>query len=236
MKKGGVQREISQSNALQKYRSSVVGRKGLVDLLVYEFGVTVICCIPGRVGVTTRQVFLPLLFDRFGHKVFCKRDVAFRRPYLIRVGNNVTLENGVTLDVKSDDGFIEIKDDVHLGRNTILSCLGGNMIIGKGTHIGDNCRLGSFTGLEIGENVRINNSTCIVGAGHAYDSKDIPIIQQPLTCKGPTRIADNVTLEEKVTLLDGVHVGSSAKIKAHSLVNKDVVSGCTLSGVPALPV
>lgn len=233
IKNGSIQQQLCQGGTLQKYRSTVIGNKGVKELLLYEFFTAIICPLPGAFGIHARHFFSPLLFNRFGRKITMKRDVVFRRPHQIRIGNGVTLERGVTLDVKSNDGFIEIHDDVHIGRNTILSCPGGTIVVGKGTHIGKKCRLGSLEGLTIGRHSIIGDLTCIVGAGHTFCSRDLPIIQQPLTCKGQTIIEDYVEIGKEVTVLDGTHIGQKAKIIAKSMVNKNIASNCTVCGVPA---
>ncbi len=235
MEKKAIQQQLSQSNTLQKYRSIVIGDKGSKEFFLYELLTTIICPLPGSLGIYARRFFLPLLFNRFGCKITMNQNVAFRRPHQIRIGDNVILENGVTIDVKSNSAVIEINDDVHIGKNTILSCLGGSITIGKGTCVGNNCRLGSLEGLTIGRYSKINDSVCIVGAGHAYSSHDLPITQQPLTCKGPTIIEDYVEIEKEVTVLDGVHIGQKTKILANSLVNNNIASDCKASGVPASP-
>ena len=236
MNKGGIQQHLSQSGALDKYRSTVCGNKGTKEFLLYEFSTTFISPLPGKFGIYIRQIIMPLLFNHFGHKIIMQQDVAFRQPHQIRIGKNVILESGVTLDVKSSSGSIEIHDNVHIGRNTILSCPGGALVIGRGTRVGKNCRLGSLEGLTIGQSSVIGDYSCIVGAGHAYSSHKLPIIQQQLTCKGPTVIENYVEIGKMVTILDGVHIGQKTKILTNSLVNKNILSNSTVRGTPAHPV
>ncbi|MDH3327690.1 MAG: acyltransferase [Desulfobulbaceae bacterium] len=235
IEKGGIQQELTQSGTLRRYRSTVIGNKGCKEFLLYEFTTTVICPLPAAFGMYARRIFMPLLFKNFGRQVTMDRDVAFRRPNQIRIGNGVILEQGVTLDVKSNGGCIVIHDDVQIGRNTILSCPGGVITVGRGTLIGRNCRLGSLEGLTIGRNTKIEDFACIVGAGHSYSSSDLPIIQQPLTCKGPTVIEDKVVIEQEATVLDGLHIGENARIAAGSLVNTNVAPNSRVRGIPASP-
>jgi len=164
-----------------------------------------------------------------------RHDVTFRRPKQIRLGKNVFLDAGVVLDVKNDPGRIEIQDDVHIGRNTILSCPGGEIIVGAGTRIGSCCRLGSLKGLTVGRGCVIDNHACLVGAGHAFDSPEVPIIRQPLTCRGKTIIHDGVRIGRRVTVLDGLELGENAIVAPGSLVNRNIGAGVRASGVPALP-
>lgn len=234
-KSKSIQQQLSQGGTLQKYRSTVIGNKGIKEFLLYEFTTTLICPLPGAFGIYARHIFMPLLFNHFGHKTTMNKDVTFRRPHKIHVGDRVILESGVILDVKTSAGFIEIHDDVHIGKNTILSCPGGTISIGKGTRIGENCRLGSLKGLAVGQYSMIDNFTCIVGAGHTFSSHNLPIIHQPLTCKGSTTIEDYVQIGKKVTVLDGVHIGKKTKILDNSLVNKNIPPNCSAWGIPASP-
>lgn len=230
MENGGIQQQLSQGSTLQKYRSTVVGNQSAIKFLLYEFSSTLLCPLPGTFGIRMRQLLMPFLFGYFGPKVIIRHNVTFRRPYQIRLGKGVFIESGVLLDVKSNTGLIDIHDDVHIGKNTILSCPGGTITIGKGTCIGEKCRLGSLEGLNIGKHSILNDSVCIIGAGHAHSSPDLPIIKQPLTCKGPTIINDYVEIEKEVTVLDGIQIGTRAKIVAKSFINKNIASNDTASG------
>lgn len=234
-KNGGIQQKLHQGGALQKYRSTVTGNQGINKFLLYELSATVISILPGRLGIHARRLFMPFLFDRFGQSVTMQQNITFRRPHRISIGKGAVLENGVTLDVKTGAGYIEIQDEVHIGRDTIISCPGGTVVICSGTRIGSRCRLGSLEGLIIGRHSMIDDFVCIVGAGHAYRSNDIPIIQQPLTCKGQTVIEDYVEIEKEVTVLDGIQIGKNAKVTRSSLVTKNIESGSTVGGVPAFP-
>lgn len=233
--KVGIQQKLSREGSLAIYRSTVIGRRGVIDFLFYELFMVSLAPMPGKIGIFIRKLFLPYIFNHFGQKNVFQRDVLFRRPKQIHIGNRVTVERGVTLDVKSEAGFLDIQDDAHVGQDTILSCLGGRMVIGKGTRIAEKCRLGSLKGLILGQNVIIDKAVCIVGAGHAFNSRELPITKQELTCKGQTVIENDVKIEKEVTVLDGVHIGKGVKVKAGSLVNADIPANTVVQGVPAVP-
>jgi len=236
LKDGTIQQNLCHGSTFQKYRSTVVGGSKFLHFLMYECSIVFILPLPGTLGIHLRRFVMPYLFIHFGKNNSMHRDVVFRRPQQISIGNRVTLEEGVMLDIKGNEGFIKIHNDVHIDKNTILSCPGGSIVIGKGTRIGKNCRLGSLKGLTIGEHTVINDNSCIVGAGHAYQASDIPIIEQPLTCRGSTVIEDYVIIEKEVTVLDGIHIGAKSKILARSLVNTNTAANCTVVGVPGLLV
>lgn len=144
----------------------MVGNKGTVFFFLFELYQLLCKSLPGNIGKYARRITLPLFVTGAKQNLKTGSNITFRRPGQISIGNSVTLAQGVTLDVKSNSGLIIIHDDVCIGENTILSCPGGVLSIGRGTRIGKKCRFGSLQGLTLGEGCRIDNLVCIVGAGH----------------------------------------------------------------------
>lgn len=231
---GGIQQRLRKGGALSRYRSAITGTKGMLTFLFYECFVVFVSPLPGPLGTFARRLVMPLFFHSFGRGVTIQGNVTFRRPHRISIGDNAVIKGGVTIDVKTEAGYIKIGDHVQIAKDTILSCPGGILTIGSETRIGCKCRLGSLQGLTIGQSVVIGDRVCIVGAGHEYSSVVIPIIQQPLSCKGETVIEGHVQLEQEVTVLDGVHIGQHARVASGSLVNRNVKSNTTVAGVPAI--
>ena len=230
----GIQRQLtSPGNALQKYRLTVIGNMGLFWLVFYEL--TVLCAgsLPWISGIKIRKFLYSLLLSSTGKGIQIGRDCSIRKPQRISLEDNVILADRVIMDVKNIAASIHLMTNVKIGEETILSCLGGHMLIGANTRIGRRCRLGSLQGLTVGHNCVIGDESCIVGAGHAYKSLDLPIIEQPLTCNGPTSIGNHVLMGCGVTILDGVSIGDDVCIEPGTLVNDDVPSDCVAAGVPA---
>lgn len=232
---GSIQRRLAgPGGPLGKYRSATVGDRGYGRLFLYE-AVFLAAGSPGAgLGVLLRRLLYPLIFGRVGRAVVFGRDCSFLRPHLITIGNGVTLGDRVALDVKSGEAAIILGDGVTIGRESIFSCPGGRITIGEGTAIGARCRLGSLLGLTVGRKCIIGESSYIVGAGHASGRLDVPIIDQPLTCRGPNRIGDDVVIGDEVTVLDGVSIGAGAFVESGSLVLRDVAPEERVSGVPAV--
>jgi acetyltransferase-like isoleucine patch superfamily enzyme len=115
----------------------------------------------------------------------------------------------------------------------VINSRGGEIVVGSHVRIGRECRIGSLKGVEIGDHSVIGDFTYLSGAGHSTERLDIPIIMQPLASKGPVRIGEGVTVGEEVTVLDGVTIGARSTIAPGSLVNRDVVEGSSVGGVPA---
>lgn len=231
---GSIQHQLARpGSALQKYRRTTVGGRSYLWLFLCEAVFCAVGSVPGDFGFKLRSAFYPLLFKKVGSSVAIGRDCSFRRSHRIELNDNVRLGDKVALDVKSDSAGISLGRNVSVGSSTIFSCPGGKIIIGDGTRIGPCSRLGSLLGLTVGRGCVIGSRTYIVGAGHIAESLDCPIIEQPLTCKGPNTLGDNVTIGDRVTILDGVTIGSDAVVGPGSLVIRNVPSGTRVSGVPA---
>jgi len=235
MNKGTIQEQLQrQGSPAHTYRRKMVGGQGFLYFLTYELVSTLVSPLPSRIGAWLRQRVLSPLLGGCGRGVTLHRDVAIRRPRQVFLGRRVVLEQGVTLDVKGGGGRIAIHDDVHIGRGTILSCPGGELVIGAGTRIGSHCRLGSLEGLSVGRTCVIGNYACLVGAGHGFDDPDTPIIRQPLTCRGKTVVGDSVRIGRRTTVLDGVELGERAVVAPGTLVNRDIPAGACAHGVPVV--
>lgn len=231
---GGIQQQLAKpSSPFRKYRQTMVGEKGIVFFILFELYQMFCTWLPGNTGKHVRRRVVPLFIMGTKKQITTGSNITLRRPGQISIGNNVTLAAGVTLDVKSNAGHIILHDNVCIGENTILSCPGGVLSIGRGTRIGKKCRLGSLKGLILGDDCCIENLVCIVGAGHEHHQLDTPIIQQALTCKGPGIIGNMVHIEEKSTILDGIQIGDGAHVYQGALVNRNIAPGTKVTGIPA---
>lgn len=234
---GGVQRHLSRpGNVLRKYQQTVTGVDSWFALVKYEL---IECCVtpvPGCLGRFLRSVFYPFLLASCSCTAKIGKNLTLQQPAKISVAARVVIEDLVTLNVKGQGKGIILKEDVRVGAKTILSCPGGFIVIGTGTVIGPQCRLGSLKGLIVGHSCHIGERTYLIGAAHAFDRLDVPIILQPQTCRGETVIGDQVKIGCGVTILDGVRIGSRAHIAAGSLVLKDVPDDVSVQGVPAVQV
>lgn len=218
---------------LGRYRTIAVGQRGLGDLLAYELINTFILPLPGRLGKWLRSLLFPLVCGKMGKGVQFGTDCTVRNPFRIRIEDHAVIEDSVTLDVKPLGRNLLLGKNVVVGRRTILNCAGDTLAIGDGTHIGPFCRLGSKKGLTIGKNCRLGEQACCSGAGHAYADRDRPIVEQAVTCKGPTVLGDFVIVGDRATILDGVTIGSNAWIAPDSLVTRDIPDNALAAGVPA---
>lgn len=230
-------RHLSDSKSpLRQYQQTVIGSAGLRELLLFECIETFIAPIPTSAGKHLRSGLYPFIIGSCGRKVSFGKNIALTHPYKIQIEDAVHIEDAVTLNIKGENGSIFLKKGCRIKTKAIISCLDHEVYIGTDTIIGEFCRLGCMKGLMIGKNCQIGNGSYIIGASHSYTEPDIPIIEQPVTCRGATIIGDNVHIGENVTIRDGVEIRSGATVADNSLVLHDVMANQHVEGVPARPV
>lgn len=228
-----------KQSAWSAYRDFAVGRPGCIPFLVYELYHFFLAPLPGAIGLVLRRWFLPFLLGEVGTGVVVGRNVTFRHPHKIFLGNRVVIDDNAVLDAKGEgnDG-IRLGDQVAVGRNSILSCKGkspgGSITVGLNTNIAMNCVIHAEEEVEIGKNVLFAAYVYIVGGGnHEFNRTDRPIIEQPSINKGGVVIEEDVWLGAGVTVLDGVSVGKGCVLGAGAVVNKNVPPYSVCVGVPA---
>jgi len=226
-------------SGFSKYREIVVGNKGVGTFLFWEFYHFLISPLPGALGLFVRQLFLPLLLGKVGTNVAVGRNVTFRHPHKVSLGDHVIIDENCVLDAKGDGNRgIALGDQVLLGRNTVLSCKGpspgGYITIGNRTNIAMNCVIHSEEKVEIGKNVLIAAYGYVVGGGnHSFEGLEVPIMDQPSTNKGGIEIQDDVWLGARVTVTDGVRIELGSVVGACALVKDPIPAYSIAAGVPA---
>jgi len=232
-KKSIQEQVLSGSGMFAKYRLITVGKGGNLNLFFHELISFFIIPIQGQLGVFFRSKLFPLLVKKIGKSVCIGANCTIRNGKQIVFGDRVVIGHRVTLDVKPGDNRILLNNDVNIGNRVIFNCSGGTIKIGEGTIIEEHCRLGSLQGLTIGRHCTVGKKSSVVGAGHATDDLVKPIMHQPVTCMGPSFIGDDVTIGERVTILDGISIGNNVTVRPDSLVINDIPDGYHVAGIPA---
>ncbi|MCK5849853.1 MAG: acyltransferase [Kiritimatiellae bacterium] len=188
---------------------------------------------PGALGLFLRSKLYPKLLKSCGKNVTFGANVILRHPHKIEIDDNVVIDDNCLLDAKgsSNDG-IRIKSGVFVGRNTILSCKNGDILLGDNVNIGFNCEVFSASSVVLGANTLVAAYCYFIGGGHDYDHIDVPVLQQSRCSLGIT-IDESVWFGAGVKILDGVKIGRNSIIGAGAVVVGDINEYAVAVGVPA---
>ena len=110
---------------------------------------------------------------------------------------------------------------------------GGTLIIGKGSEIGERCRISIANSLTIGSKVLISPNVYITDCDHEYRNIDIPIMDQGIVQKGQkVSIGDESYIGINSVIVGNVKIGKHCVIGANSVVTRDVPDYCITVGSP----
>lgn len=229
-----IQKELfdARTSRYAKYCDLVVGRRSLWQLAKHEF-VMFFANASGALGLLLRARLYPLLLKRCGRNVTFGANVVLRHPHKIEIGANVAIDDNCLLDAKGmDNEGIRIGNGVFVGRNSILSCKNGDIVLHDEVNIGFNCEIFSASKVVLGANVLVAAYCYFVGGGHDYDDPDTPVLEQGRCSRGIT-VGEGAWFGAGVKILDGVTIGRAAILGAGAVVNKDIPPLAVAVGVPA---
>ena len=168
-----------------------------------------------------------------------KTQIDTTRPWLITIGNNVKITEGVTIlthgfdwsvlkgvygEIIGSSGGVSIGDNVFIGmHSTIL----------KGVHIGDNTTIGNalFEGMcVVGKDTKIDNHVYIA---HNCEIGEHVVITAGVIILGSVTVGNNVWVAPNVLALNKVVISDNAFIGGMSLVTKNVPENTCVVGIPA---
>ena len=220
-------------SARARYQALVIGRPGLAALARHEIVTMIAQARTGALGLLLRKTLYPLLLGACGRNVVFGQQVVLRHPHKIRVGDNVVIDDNCLLDAKGDrNGGITIGSGVFVGRNTILSCKGGDITLDEGVNIGFNCEVFSASHVRIGARTLLAAYCYVVGGDHEYGDAALPILDQPRSSKG-VAIGAGGWLGAGVKVLDGATIGDGAIVGAGAVVRGDIPAKAIAVGMPA---
>jgi acetyltransferase-like isoleucine patch superfamily enzyme len=230
-----IQREMGAGgkSMFRKYGELIIGRTGLAAFLKYEL--IVLCCtaVPGALGLLLRSKLYPLLLQRCGRGVVFGQNVTLRHPHKIVIADNVVIDDNCLLDAKGEDNAgIRIGSGVFIGRNSILSCKNGDIILEDNVNIGFNSEVFSGNNVTIGRDTLVAAYCYFIGGDHDAASMDTAVLHQGSTARG-IRIGPKAWFGAGVKVLDGVTVGEQCVVGAGAVVTKDLPAYSVSLGVPA---
>ncbi len=229
-----IQKELfKEGGKLGKYQELILGERGFFKLFKYELIITVSSWIPGALGLLLRSKLYPRLLGRVGRNVTFGTGVVLRHPKKIFIGNNVVIDDNCVLDAKGmDNRGIFIGDGVFVGRNTIINCKNGDIILEDNVNISSNSIIFSASEVRVGADYLIAAYCYLVGGTHHFDNPEIPVLYQKRSSQGIS-LGPGGWLGAHVTVFDGVTIGKNAVIGAGSVVNKNIPDFAIAAGIPA---
>ena len=215
-------------------RDLVVGRPGWGPLLAFEVVMLAASWVPGALGLFLRGRLYPLRSSAASAGTSCSASTS---PCAIRTRSPSATTSSSTivlsLDAKgTDNRGIVIGSGVFVGRNTILSCKNGDIVLDDRANLGFNCEIFSASTVRVGTDVLMAAYTYLVGGDHLYDRVDIPVLQQGRTARG-IDVGAGVWLGAHVVVTDGSCVGRDAIIGAGAVVVGDIPEFAIAVGTPA---
>ena len=216
----------ANKSALQRYQMLALGSSSVWYLFKFELIMLFTSWVPGALGLLLRKLCYPHILGSVGRNVVFGQSMSIRHGQKIQVGDNVVLDDGVTLDAKgTTNQGIRIGNNAIISRNVVLSCKNGDLSIGSDGTIGINSLVHAMEGSDvtIGDQVLIGAFSYFIGSGpYITDSIDIPFKKQGMLPQGGIHVADNVWIGSHVQILDGTSIGAGAIVGSSSVVNKNV--------------
>ncbi len=154
----------------------------------------------------------------------------FEARDLAACGEGCVFEEGVRIFHPSR---VFIGAGVYVGHDAILKGYhAGELRIGDGTWIGQQCFLHAAGHLHIGTNVGIGPTVRILTSIHEEAGRSVPILHAPLTF-APVVIEDDADIGVGAIVLPGITIGRGAQIGAGAVVTRDVAAYSVVAGNPA---
>jgi acetyltransferase-like isoleucine patch superfamily enzyme len=221
------------TSARQKYARLIVGRDGWGALICYELVQLTSQWVPGALGLALRKWLYPTLLGACGRNVVFGQNVVLRHPHKIRIGDNVVIDDNCLIDAKGDaNAGVAIASGTFIGRNTILSCKNGDIVLGEGANIGFNCEIFSASRVRIGAGALIAAYSYVIGGDHDFSDPAASVLSQPRTSAG-VDVGDGAWIGAGAKILDGVTIGERAIVGAAAVVRESVPAGAVTVGIPA---
>lgn len=229
-----IQKDLNhKSSKIRLYQELIVGCTSYLFLLKYELITSMFGNMPGAAGIFFRGKFFPSLMAQCGRNVTFGKGVVLRHPKKIHIGDNVIIDDLCVLDAKGQDNLgIEIGSGVFLGRNTILNCKNGDIILEANVNIGFNSMIFSASKVHVEKDQLIAAYCYLVGGTHQIDNPEIPVLQQDRESQG-IQIGSGGWLGAHVTIFDGVKIGKNTIVGAGSVVHTSFQDNLVIAGVPA---
>ena len=192
----------------------------------------------GRGGSLQKRVSLKVATSAqltIGEKSILDRtvDIQIGKSGNLIIGNRFSCEYGTRLFSSTT---WRLGNNVKIATNCAIfsreSGFQGKLLIGDGTHIGDNTIIDVCGDITIGKAVAIGPNCVIYTHDHDYKQHSKPAWKGGVITK-QVKIEDGAWIGSSVTILPGVTIGERAVIAAGAVVTKNVNPKTVVGGVPA---
>ena len=192
--------------------------------------------VPGALGLFLRAKCYRGFFAECGRGVVFGKNVTIRHASKIRLGDGVILDDNSVLDAKGgDESGITLGNNAYIGRNTIVYCKGGKILMEDEVNISANCVMFSSNSLTLRRGSMIGAFCYFLSGGEYNVNSATPFCEQSGTeTKGPLEIGADCWFGARVTVLDGAgSIGEKCVIGANAVVTRPIPARSLAVGVPA---
>jgi len=225
-------------SAASKYFSVTYGPMPRWKAVLMEITTFLFASTPGALGLFLRAKFYRPFFAECGRGVVFGRNITIRHPSKIRIGSGTIIDDNAVLDAKGgDDSGITLGRDVYIGRNSIVYCKGGRILMEDSVNISANCVMFSSNSLTLRRGSMIG-AYCYFLSGGEYDmANSLPFCEQSGTeTKGPLEIGADCWFGARVTVLDAAGIiGERCVVGAGAVVTRPLPPRSLAVGIPAKP-
>lgn len=151
-------------------------------------------------------------------------------------GTRNRLDIGANVRINADVAFLMHGGSVRMGDGVVVRRGSSFNVAGDLELAGGNV-ISFFNVIHCAERVRLGRRSCtnefvsLIDSTHFHDGAHEFFYENTRT--KPIEIGDGVWIGNKSSVLLGVSIGDGAVVAAHSVVNRHVPAGATVSGVPA---
>jgi maltose O-acetyltransferase len=191
-----------------------------------------ICCI--KLEYCLGYFKAKILLQTLGEKCRFSKNIKYLNPSNIRIADDVEVKEYSMLDARTKNNIgINIEKKCRIKENVALICYSGFIDIRNNVLIGRNTVILAHGGVEIGEKTMISPNCLIVASNHICSLNNIDFQDQGFT-KQKIKIGRNVWIGGGSKILGGTTINDNVVIAAGSVVSEITLdSGFIYGGIPA---
>ena len=194
---------------------------------------TVILSDPAEYAGDLRVKYYAEKMKKMGEGVKIGANVKIVNPQYISLGDNVVINDNVTLIARGEGG-ITIDDGASLQDRVYLDTerQDGYIHVGKKVYIGTGTTMFGHAGLEIGDHTLLAQNITVTPYSHIFDDPEATIISQG-GCVEKVTIGRDCYLGMGVCVMYSGSIGDGSVVGAHSTVIKAIPPYSVAVGTPA---